>query len=433
MVQVINATNAGGRLGAALGTGIHTGLQNLSHLKMQELQNRISLQQQAAERQRLGSLYGQLGLQNPDLIAGLPEKERLAYLQGPGGIPSQTPSIESLLTGLQIEPSQPAREIPQQEQIRELLGNLSSEQQFNPLINALLNPQQKLQGISKPAPAQLQGEAQQNVSDVLANKKPALGLFGESKQAAEERRHKEKLSAKERSEAFKFNKETLKKVTDEAMSAKSNLKDLSRMEELEKEGKLDTPGYMQFLERSGLDIPALMNEGSEEFNKIVNNFLRDAKVYYGGRVTNQEMEQFLKTIPSLSQSPEGRKRVIANLKHLNNAKLAYADTVRDIIKENKGVPPFDLDFQVYDRIDKKLDKLAEQFKKDLKKPVPQGQNRLITALQAGLGSAVGAAKPGLQGALKGATAGALWGRYGGPIGAGTGAAIGGLGGLLGLI
>ncbi|MEK6884942.1 MAG: hypothetical protein AABY22_35250, partial [Nanoarchaeota archaeon] len=41
----------------------------------------------------------------------------------------------------------------------------------------------------------------------------------------------------------------------------------------------------------------------EEFQKIEANFLRNAKQYFGGRISNYEVEQFLKTIPSLSQSP----------------------------------------------------------------------------------------------------------------------------------
>lgn len=179
-------------------------------------------------------------------------------------------------------------------------------------------------------------------------------------------------------------------ILQRSKSSRQTLKDLSRLEELSQEGKLDTPGYAEFLERSGFDIPALMNPESEEFKKIQQNFLKGAKEYFGGRISNYEVEQFLKTIPSLSQSPEGRQRVIANLKNVARADMEYKNAMKEVVNENGGIPPYDLEEKIDDKIDKRLDRLSEEFKKDLKKPAPKGQNKLITALQAGAGSLIGA-------------------------------------------
>jgi hypothetical protein len=225
----------------------------------------------------------------------------------------------------------------------------------------------------------------------------------------EERLALQKEAAKESkmTEAFKLTKDERKVINDNAKGAKRNLRDLERLEELQNEGDLSTPGYVEFLQRSGLDIPSLMNPGSEEFQKIAQTFMRDARVYTGGRVTNYEMEQFLKTIPSLSQSPEGRKRIISNLKYLNRAAVAYSDTLKDIISENNGVPPLDLSERIDDKIDSKLDAIAKRFKEDIKKPVPAAQNKLVTALGAILGSAIGAPGKllsGIGGALSGPAA-----------------------------
>lgn len=240
-----------------------------------------------------------------------------------------------------------------------------------------------------------------------------------------------------RRDSYKETKAEREAFLNDYKSAKRDIADFERMEELEREGKLDTPGYLQFLERSGLDIPALMNPGTEEFNKIAANFLRDAKAYYGGRVTNQEMEQFLKTIPSLSQSPEGRKRVIANLKNLARAKKERYQAYKDIKQKNNGIIPIDISEQVEDRIDSRLDYLAAEFRKDLARKVPEGQSKFVTALQSALGSAIPAVGSSLasaaKGAAKGAIGGAVTGALGGPIGAGGGALIGGLGGLTGII
>lgn len=241
-----------------------------------------------------------------------------------------------------------------------------------------------------------------------------------------EQREQKKLSLKERQVAsqeeaarFKATAPERKAIIDTARAARQDIKDLDRMQELEKEGKLDTPGYVEFLKRSGLDIPALMNPGSEEFVKTSANFMRNAKNYLGSRISNYELEQFLKTIPNLSQSPEGRKRVISNLKYTARAALEYNNALKEVLAKNKGIPPFDLAEQIDDRIENKLDKLALKFKEDISKPVPKSQNRLVTALQSILGSTAGPVAGGLAGGL-----------VGGPVGALGGAALGGGAGRL---
>ena len=180
-----------------------------------------------------------------------------------------------------------------------------------------------------------------------------------------------------------------------------------------------------------------MSAESQEFKKIQQSFLKEAKQYFGGRVSNYEVEQFLQTIPSLSQSPEGRQRVIAGLKRLSNGANEYYKAYEEVLKENGGVPPYDVEEQIERKADKRLDAISHQFKKDLEKPVPAGQNKLITALQSGAGHAIGAIPKTLKGAAKGAVAGASYGKYAGGAGALpgalAGAGLGAAGGLAGVI
>lgn len=241
-------------------------------------------------------------------------------------------------------------------------------------------------------PRDLQMAPQRTINDLSSSELAQLIATAPSEQAARRLQPilESKIAQEKRDiEAFKETAKDRKEILEKAKSARQNLQDLERMEELQAEGKLDTPGYAEFLKRSGFDIPALMNEGSEEFNKIAQTFMRDAKTYLGSRISNFELEQFLRTIPSLSQSPEGRKRVIANLKRFNRVSLEYNNAMKQVMAENKGAPTFDLLEKVDDKVEKRMDYLSEQFKKDLNKPVPQGQNRFITALQAGAGSAIG--------------------------------------------
>lgn len=198
---------------------------------------------------------------------------------------------------------------------------------------------------------------------------------------------------KERAEAFKETKKDRQSIIEGKRTADEQLRTLEEMDRLNREGKLDTPGYVEALKRSGLDIPSLMSDDSQVFQKYAQTFLRGAKEIFGSRITDNEVNQFLKMVPSLVMSPEGRKRLIADWKYIARAKVERYNAMRDVIKEERGIPPLDLLEKVEERTDKRLNKIAEKFKDDITKPVPKGQNPLITALMASAGSI--ASVPGL--------------------------------------
>jgi len=385
--------------GKGLEEGLSSLLSGLAGSKIQQLQQR----QQAKQFQ---SVLSGLSPDKAHALAALPpELQQLAFKD------------------LLAQPGQQAYA-----QALAQLGGQQAPQQQQQALQPNISPMESLQLLQGNVPQQMFQQKPQQQFGADQQQEQALPRLNEKQatEIAKLRREEHKQTQKEKQEAFKFNKEFIKEVTEKAKSSRQAINDLDRMEELQNEGKLDTPGYVDLLKKVGLDIPNLMNEGSEEFNKIAQNFLRNAKQYYGGRVSNFEVEQFLKTIPSLSQSPEGRKRVIANLKNISRAELEYNKAVRDIIKENRGAPPYDLQLQVDERVEKQSKRLADLFKKDLAKPVPKGQHKLITAIQSLTGSglnAVGKAAPALIG-------GGLGAFFGGPGGALAGGALGELGSRL---
>lgn len=354
MVQILQPRNSLlGNLGTGLGQGLSAGLQYLADQKMQQMQSRQQQEKNANAFQAFG-----LTPEEGNAIASLPEQTQAkvlqAYLQRGGGIGG----------GAQTQGG-------------------TGEPQAGSLGQTLAQPTLKEQRI----------------------------------QANEDRKFEQaerKMEEANKRAQFKETKAERNEILNKGKQAKQTLHDLDRFQELEDSGKLDTPGYVEFLKRSGLDIPALQNPESQEFNKIAANFIRGAKDIFGARVTNQELEQFLKTIPNLSQSPEGRKRVIANMRYIARGDVERSNALKELIQENKGVPPYDLLEQVDSKVEKKLDKLSKKLREDLEKPVPKGQNRLITALQTGAGSTLSKVGSTLGGALKGAA-----------IGAGTGALLGG--------
>lgn len=452
MAQIVQENNLGQLLGQGIGTGLSQGIQNLATQKLERM-NRKRVYEEKVQ--------GLKALRIPDAeqLAHLDDKSLQALIKAKIEEPSNqafASSLSSLLENEQPSVNQPqnrpqsnAQSISDEsftpevvEQLGSFLKSPEALQQFSP--EQLKQVEQRLQGFSNPSAAQLQSTQQEPLIKAGLNQKQALDLtklaIDQRKTASKEKVEEKKLSSKEKSEAFKETKEFRKEIFDAAKSARQDLHDLDRLEELNKDGKLDTPGYIEFLNRSGLSIPALMNPESQEFQKIQQGFLRQAKNYLGSRISNFELEQFLKTIPSLSQSNEGRQRVIANLKRFSRVALEYNNTLKEVIDENKGIPPLDLSQKVDDRIEKKLDKISEKFKEDLNKPVPKEQSALVTATQAALGSAagnVGKLAKGAAGAYTGYKVGQTLGNIAGPgggvLGGLAGGAIGGLGGLSGLL
>jgi len=216
-------------------------------------------------------------------------------------------------------------------------------------------------------------------------------------------------------EQIKLTKDELKEFRKRSKTAKEDIENLNRLEEIEKAGELDSTAFSVFLEESGLDVAALRSPGSQEYNKIVNNFVRNIKDIFGARISNQEMEQFMKTLPNLTQSPQGRKRIISNLKRVARVNSEYGKVAREILRENKGIPPLDIMDQVEDRMDKRLDKFAKMFKADIKKEVPTSEDTALgkagilaaktlgkafpVAAKTGAGAVLGSVIPGLGTAL----------------------------------
>lgn len=430
-------------LGKGLGGGTASALEGLAQRKLREVQGR-------AKSNKLMKAIPGITPEVADLIQdfeGNPETQRhliqLAASGLLGGQPKEYAQQAEQLIG-------PEQHIPEQHQVQqqqeqipqdlsELLNSafpLRQLQQQNGL-GALLGNQQQEPAIQKQQQLQAQqlAQAQQQVKPSPPQITPdeRQKRIAEAFLSPQERAAAKKADSAERIKKWEYNKDLIQKSDAEYRNAKVRLEDLNRFEELETEGEgLDTPGYVEFLKRSGLDIPALMNAESEEFQKIAANFLSGAKEAFGGRVSNYEVEQFLKTIPSLSQSPEGRKRVIANLKRMYRGQVFYGDAKNKIIKENGGEPPFDLGGKINERLDESMAKNAEAFRKDLARPVPKGQNKFITALGAVAGNVAGSAGKLAKGAA-GAALGANIGKVAGPWGAVGGGVLGGLGGLSGLI
>jgi hypothetical protein len=375
------AASLGGALGEGLARALNKNIDEISQNKLAEIHRRNDM----LERNRLSRTLQALPGINPgiaDFISNLSPDERKNVFQNLGSL-LQLGELQS--------------RVPAESALQDLIaGPTRSQQSAEPLRlfgKEYPSLQESISELPKLSNIEKAREVQQT-QKITAPEQAKLieDIFTSPKEKREREKFElEKATLKEKQEAgrFKETKEDRREIIEKGKAARRAIHDLNRMQELESTGKLDTPGYVEFLHRAGLDISSLMNPESEEFQKIANNFTANAKNHFGGRVSNFEVEQFLKTVPSLSQSPEGRKRVIANLKYLYNGDLEYNKALKEVLAEHKGVPPYDLIEKIDDKIDSKLDSLSEKFKADLAKPVPKAQNKLATALESSLGSVIG--------------------------------------------
>jgi hypothetical protein len=339
----INDESAGGKLGSTLGSALAGGLQALAQSKMQGYQQQRTLHglNSMGFTPQESSFYSQ----NPQLLElALKQKQESKYNQG----------LYNLLSGLGQQQGSISQEvnpttgIPTPSVNGGNMGGLGALRQFSD--QAQIRPQDafKLVGLQQ---AQRANESRESIANQRLQQ---AERFHQDTQEQKKLEHNLKVNA--------ITKPERKEILTAAKSAKENIARLDRMQTLSDKGKLNSPLYVEFLKKTGLDIPALTNPDTQEFKKLEVDFLRDAKNIFGSRVTNYEMSTFLKAIPSLSQSPEGRSRVIRNLKLFNEGSLARADALKNIIKENKGTIPLDLAEQVEERTAPETDRLLNEFR-----------------------------------------------------------------------
>ena len=151
----------------------------------------------------------------------------------------------------------------------------------------------------------------------------------------------------------------------------------SRMEVLDKEGNVSAPALIKFLDTFGFPIGILSNPATEEYRKLEADFVRDvSKVFPGGKITNYEIQSYMKTIPGLMNSPEGRKEIIRNRKLINEAKKVRYEEYRKILKENDGKKPRNLGILLEERTREKVDDIEKRFAEGIEKNIDKFQTPL---------------------------------------------------------
>ena len=164
--------------------------------------------------------------------------------------------------------------------------------------------------------------------------------------------------------AYKAQEDFIKDTTNTYKAFETEMKPrLLQMRNIRDEN-LISPTTAVFLESLGIPLGALDDPSSELYNKLSQDLLKGLPETYGSRILKVEVDNFLKTIPTLSNSAEGRRMIASNMLKLGEMKEVYYNEMRkqqrESLDKNKPLPR---DFQqtVFDQVKPQLDRINNEF------------------------------------------------------------------------
>lgn len=358
MAIVIDKPGFGEQFGSSFGTGLGKALEGLAQNKFQDMVR----QQQAARTARgLAGLFPQQQAEQLGELDPLVLREVLKNLLPAARDAELNNLTEGIIGGTDSEFEQ--ANVPMQEQ--QLLKSEKQEiEKESP---------SKVIGLSELSPGAVAAREMKNLQKKLTDPRLSPSQKMQLRKRIEDRQadfEKKQEQIDKKTDPF------VSKLTEDYEAAQSADKRIGRMKELIKGGNLTNPlffGVLDSLEHAipslgvGINLKGFLSPESQEFDKLSKDFLRDVKKVFGARVTQSEVMQFLKTIPTLAQSDEGKLRIIHNMELFNEASKAKKDAYDDIIEANGGYRPRNIEELVNKNAKKKLDDIAKRFESGYEK------------------------------------------------------------------
>lgn len=315
------------------------------------------------------------------------QQDQQGQQEGPLGMASG--ELQGMLSSLQMQPvspqgQQPAQQDPyqlQQDSYRipesaEILQGLAPSPQIQ-------QQQDMLEQQSAPVEQEERALSPKEQEETLDNTwaggmTPEMQIREEARQeklAFEKNKFKALLNEKEETRRDKIEGQSKNYYTDINQRSKNAYEmdmRLGKMAELVKSDNLGSPIFSSFLDlldkgihgavNISLNLDSLRTTDAQEFNKLSKEFLKGAKLIFGARLTDADVRNFLKMVPGLSQSQEGRARVISNLMIMTEADQVRKNHMDAAIEENGGYRPKGLEAMVERRSRKELSDLSNEFK-----------------------------------------------------------------------
>ncbi len=371
-MQVIQDSTAGGRLGAALGTG----LQQLAHNKLQQVQKQHAFAPLFGDKlsnfiSNLDPKTQKVLLQNPEILIQLKNRiEQEGQQSSPSGEMQQAEDQSGMEALQQQAPNMSASDLLTGQNVNPLMRQALSQAQISPeAIMQMLQSQGGQQQAQPMAPSQPQVSPQQPSANQDKSNLLREAFTSPASRAAQERLdiQREALDLKRSDVGRKNNKEVreyLKPGDEKVLAARKNIRDYDLLEKLAKTGELRSGGAYQLLSKIGLE-DFNVNNATQVAKKLSQRLAQNASTAFGpgARITNYLEKTFQGSLPSLWNTAEGIIR-IAQINKLVDQGIEQEQNIRrDLIRENKGEIPGDIEAQVRERFSPIDDSLAQQAEK----------------------------------------------------------------------
>lgn len=183
---------------------------------------------------------------------------------------------------------------------------------------------------------------------------------------------------KEVDTAYKAQENFINETTNSYKAFEQEMKPrLFQMQKLASDDQLISPTASVFMEQLGIPLGALEDPSSELYNKLSQDLLKGLPETYGSRILKVEVDNFLKTIPQLVNSPNGRRMIASNILKLGEMKEVYYNQMRreqkQYLDDNKPLPK-DFQQRIFDQVKPQIDRINEEFVKLSEiKEVPKGE------------------------------------------------------------
>lgn len=165
---------------------------------------------------------------------------------------------------------------------------------------------------------------------------------------------KEKVAREK--DIYAGNAKEYKEISDKEKGAADELRRISQLTKLNDSGKLPKGlGRINVNPSSGeLILPFRANPETQLFIKLINDFTTKAKETFGARVTNFELNRFLKRLPSLNNDEGGRRLILKMLESGTALKRLQRDSLKQVYDHYglRGIDP------------QKAEKIATKLRKD---------------------------------------------------------------------
>lgn len=172
---------------------------------------------------------------------------------------------------------------------------------------------------------------------------------------------------KQVSDSYKENESFINGTFDKYEDALRRDAILGEMENLEEAGNLSESGIVNLLETVGLKPEWLKNPANEEYTKLGLDLLGGGSLQadYGSRVLQSEFAVSQQRIPTLSQTPEGRKQIKENIRTMllpSKLKQERMQYYLDKAERTGETLPHNLRGKILSDIKPELEKVYDDFK-----------------------------------------------------------------------